>query len=629
MRSSPIPFLCTWIEIFPLLAFIDIDYTRKMPAMEADSSSSSYVPPILVAPEEEPTVSTVSNKVCSYLSFGICLPPSPAVYARRKFLVLRALPSDRCCIVALCGYGAVRAVAGKVDLNGFCLDPAVNGTHRFSFFSPRSNALLTLRLNVTSVEAVIEISELDNGIGEISSFVNGGFNRVTDTSYSSHSSSLLFSGPLPGRSLFPGLSIAPLVGHLEPSNRLSTNPLVLPAPVLQIPTEWELTAEAICAHVKTLSSPAVRVLLCGGQGTGKSSMSRYVLNKLLNVSATGRVIYCDLDPGQTEFSPPGLVSHIVVTNPLLGPPFTHIAVSNVVTSFLLGSTSVISSDRYGSLIKNMSHLCSGVNSCIPVVINTMGWVQGKGLVVLENVVKELKPNFICAFPNYDYSRPKLHNVTETSWFDYLNFVRNLDHSVERTFRIQRADAIMMRDIKWSHTIEGFPATKHRMLAWLAYFCARNCATADTTHSFIYNFSSLIRKKSILVPLHSVTIKCLELLPTSCTLTSPASFGISALSPGDLVAIYSPDACSSDSIDIGDFTTYKSTLGFGVITSIEKTLQCFGILLPGQLSLSEFIGTSTSTSVSCSLKKFTVVKCLRSITGGWERALELPPELLNI
>lgn len=64
--------------------------------------------------------------------------------------------------------------------------------------------------------------------------------------------------------------------------------------------------------------------VCGGKGTGKSTLTRYLTHRLLS-DESGRVLYLDLDMGQPETSPPGLVSLSLIRGPLLGPPHTHMA----------------------------------------------------------------------------------------------------------------------------------------------------------------------------------------------------------------------------------------------------------------------------------------------------------------
>ena len=80
---------------------------------------------------------------------------------------------------------------------------------------------------------------------------------------------------------------------------------------------WPPTTILAC----TLSA-GVSLLVCGPVDVGKSTLSRYLVNYLLNRWPV--VCYIDLDVGQSEFTVPGVVSLHLLSEPVLGPPMTHI-----------------------------------------------------------------------------------------------------------------------------------------------------------------------------------------------------------------------------------------------------------------------------------------------------------------
>jgi polynucleotide 5'-hydroxyl-kinase GRC3/NOL9 len=57
---------------------------------------------------------------------------------------------------------------------------------------------------------------------------------------------------------------------------------------------------------------------------GKSTFNRWFANRTLSQSKHKGVLLIDLDPGQTEFTPAGVISAFYSTEPLLGPNFTHL-----------------------------------------------------------------------------------------------------------------------------------------------------------------------------------------------------------------------------------------------------------------------------------------------------------------
>lgn len=72
------------------------------------------------------------------------------------------------------------------------------------------------------------------------------------------------------------------------------------ARVFQEGQEWKNVIET---EMQRESSP--RILFMGGKGVGKSTFTRFCLNRILRMSSSGMVYYIDLDPGQPEFTPPG------------------------------------------------------------------------------------------------------------------------------------------------------------------------------------------------------------------------------------------------------------------------------------------------------------------------------------
>lgn len=90
--------------------------------------------------------------------------------------------------------------------------------------------------------------------------------------------------------------------------------------------EWN---KEIADLVRTTQKRPRTVLVCGPKSSGKSTFSRLLANRLmtdeacLRAGASPGIALLDLDPGQPEFSPPGVVSLIHVMEPNLAPPFCH------------------------------------------------------------------------------------------------------------------------------------------------------------------------------------------------------------------------------------------------------------------------------------------------------------------
>ncbi|XP_029434525.1 polynucleotide 5'-hydroxyl-kinase NOL9 isoform X1 [Rhinatrema bivittatum] len=130
------------------------------------------------------------------------------------------------------------------------------------------------------------------------------------------------------------------------------------------------------------------ILVCGPRNVGKSAFNRYLINVLLNQIPC--VEYLEFDLGQTEFTPPGCISFFNITEPLLGPPFTHQREPHKMVYY--GETSCEHDlERYIETVKYMLCFCKRE---APLVVNTMGWVKGFGLMLLIDIIRLLSPSHI-------------------------------------------------------------------------------------------------------------------------------------------------------------------------------------------------------------------------------------------
>lgn len=134
------------------------------------------------------------------------------------------------------------------------------------------------------------------------------------------------------------------------------------------------------------------VLICGGKDVGKSTFARYLTNSLLNSQKELYFLECDV--GQTEFTPPGLISLNRVCSPLLGPPFAHLRQPE--RSVFFGDISP--KDRPEFYIKCINNVyqtyADHYRNKIPLIVNTQGWVKGMGVPLLLDVIRMVQPSHI-------------------------------------------------------------------------------------------------------------------------------------------------------------------------------------------------------------------------------------------
>ncbi|RCH84141.1 Polynucleotide 5'-hydroxyl-kinase grc3, partial [Rhizopus stolonifer] len=156
----------------------------------------------------------------------------------------------------------------------------------------------------------------------------------------------------------------------------------------------------------TLEQPKVVSLVCGAKNQGKSSFSKYLINRLLNQYKT--VAYLETDLGQTEFTPSGLVSLHYLQQPVFGPSFTHQQLEPV-RSFFVGATTPRSNPDYYSacvqeLFRHYQHDQTGNSEWIPLVINTQGWISGAGYEILLEHIQLTSPTdlFVMRHPTLKF-----------------------------------------------------------------------------------------------------------------------------------------------------------------------------------------------------------------------------------
>ncbi|KAK8812481.1 hypothetical protein WA158_007714 [Blastocystis sp. Blastoise] len=144
-------------------------------------------------------------------------------------------------------------------------------------------------------------------------------------------------------------------------------------------------------------------LTCGPRGSGKSTLSRVLVNKLLNTYK--QVAYLDIDLGQPEFTIEGYISFSLLSTPLLQPSLSSIYIGdhnpeNCPTLYMKAVYTL-----YQTYIQYFSD--------IPVVINTSGWVKGMGYDILLDIYTHFNPIYTLCIqsPNsYDaYTLPEPPN----------------------------------------------------------------------------------------------------------------------------------------------------------------------------------------------------------------------------
>ncbi|CDU22030.1 uncharacterized protein SPSC_00660 [Sporisorium scitamineum] len=243
------------------------------------------------------------------------------------------------------GIGHLQVLQGSVQLGGAVISSSSQGLNAADIYAPISNALPVLKSVLVSRypgHALAAGASQSSGDDQSESNVNGIFDSDFDsvvklTPLSSRITSLGQVCPIGGlATLFsapPSLELSRHVHQLssikvllEPSineliqkqqqKNLSANG-VFPTVGLSatyIPHKWQaalhhLSASALSA-AQHPQEEAVVALIRGNKKVGKSTLSRMALERLLSMGKVigGKVAYLELDLGQSDFGPPGMVA---------------------------------------------------------------------------------------------------------------------------------------------------------------------------------------------------------------------------------------------------------------------------------------------------------------------------------
>ncbi|KAI0404717.1 hypothetical protein F4802DRAFT_615368 [Xylaria palmicola] len=169
---------------------------------------------------------------------------------------------------------------------------------------------------------------------------------------------------------------------------------------LKSPAEWN---REIARLVASKSSTPSSYMITGPKSSGKSTFGKVLTNRLLTSTHThvkrpnnGGVVVLDLDPGQPEYCGLGQLALILVTKPVLSPPFCRPLNSpgiQIIRSHALASLSPASDpDLYTEMALDLIAHYRNAFGTYPLVINTPGWIQGTGLELLVSLIGEIRPS---------------------------------------------------------------------------------------------------------------------------------------------------------------------------------------------------------------------------------------------
>jgi len=245
-----------------------------------------------------------------------------------------------------------------------------------------------LRIRIQSIE------DDEDKNNDIESTTN---NNESSSYYSAYPEETYQLNVLPPNSLYPGNYLAAGSGVctiLEPWKGTLDN----------------ITAEVTDSIMNNKPNRTNKILICGAKGVGKSTLLRYATNRILSLQQPVAIL--DLDCGQAELSPPGMLTLTIISKPLLSDPPVHMVcggscdhygsrsnnadedcIKHEAAYFFGDITSKADPDTY---IQMASQLMRRYNQLqvkqkhgsanIPLLVNTDGWVKGLGYEILSAII---------------------------------------------------------------------------------------------------------------------------------------------------------------------------------------------------------------------------------------------------
>ncbi|XP_023796168.1 polynucleotide 5'-hydroxyl-kinase NOL9 isoform X2 [Cyanistes caeruleus] len=321
------------------------------------------------------------------------------------------------------------------------------------------------------------------------------------------------------------------------------------------------------------------VLVCGPKSTGKSTFNRYLINLLLNRLPVVEYMECDI--GQTEFTPPGCVSLSSVTEPILGPPFTHQQMPRKMVYY--GQTSCEQdTERYLDVVK---YVFSCYKKEVPLIINTMGWVKGEGLLLLIDIIRLLTPSHIVQMDMCDWkAMPPLTS-------EHIHFSAGLHTKGKQQSKCKQLGADDVESWKYPEG-EDMSTPQHKLLYVHPEFPRAGVAGEARVHSGILRDMSILGYLGHLqspdigavLPLHSLVpyqvpfnAVALRVIHTDVA-PSNIMYAVNASWVG-LCCIPEEVRCQSDGPVLLTQTPICDCLGFGIVRGVDMEKKLYHILTP--------------------------------------------------
>ncbi|KAL2186262.1 hypothetical protein L209DRAFT_686671 [Thermothelomyces heterothallicus CBS 203.75] len=168
---------------------------------------------------------------------------------------------------------------------------------------------------------------------------------------------------------------------------------------LTSPPEWNKKLSGLVT-AKRKGTPVI--FLCGPKSSGKSTFGRLLTNRFITDRGGVKnrpwtnVAVLDIDPGQPEYSPPGVISLVRIATPNLSPAFCHPTLTpsggQLRAHAIASVTPALDPAHFIECVLDLfAQYQRGPDANSPLLINTPGWIQGTGLDILTELITSVRP----------------------------------------------------------------------------------------------------------------------------------------------------------------------------------------------------------------------------------------------
>jgi polynucleotide 5'-hydroxyl-kinase GRC3/NOL9 len=159
---------------------------------------------------------------------------------------------------------------------------------------------------------------------------------------------------------------------------------------LSLSENWSQELDLMGQQCTEEDEPHIYMII-GSKNSGKSTFSKALLNQLLSNS---NVSYLDMDPGQSEFSPPYSLTLTSISKPILGlNTYVDNGSEGELKHYFGFTTPLHQPTLYVELITHLfrHYLLVHKPKGNHLIINTPGWIKGYGKEILIELTKVINP----------------------------------------------------------------------------------------------------------------------------------------------------------------------------------------------------------------------------------------------